>query len=105
MYSLKRWPAKPHSRAAAGHAALSCGSGAKPHSRAAAALLVVRRVLHVFLDVVLGVPRVLLRVAHLALRMALRLLRAAVRMQRVLRAVRHVGGVVLDVLRGIALRD
>src|SRR5712664_761350 len=66
-------------------------------------LLLVRGVLHVLLDFVLGGARLLLGVAHLSLRVTLRLLGAAVGVQRVLCAVGRVGGAVLDVFRGIAL--
>src|SRR6267378_2065096 len=76
---------------------------ARPGSMARTELLLVRGVLHVLLDVVLGGPRLLLGVAHLLLRVTLRLVGAAVGVQRVLRAVGRVGGGVLDVLYLVAL--
>src|SRR6266850_3636294 len=68
-------------------------------------LLGVGRVLHVLLHCVLLVPRVLLRVADAPLRLTLGLRGAAVRAQLVLYAVLSVGGRVLHVLDGVALRQ
>src|SRR5215510_7669262 len=65
----------------------------------------VRRVLHVLLRRVLLVARILLRAAHAPLCVALGFLGPAVRSQLVLRGVLGVGGRVLDVLDGVALRQ
>src|SRR6202022_3877260 len=76
---------------------------APPGGMARTELLLLRGVLHVLLDVVLGGPRLLLGVAHVLLRVTLRLVSAAVGVQRVLGAVGRVRGGVLDVFYLVAL--